>query len=100
MMMPLAVNNTEHATGELILVADSDRTSRHLLVSVLERAGFNAVEATNGDEALEHVTSTRPSAAVLDLHLADRAAIDVIRRLRANPATRTLPTVLVAGDHV
>lgn len=50
-----------------ILIADDESSIRLLVSRVLKRAGFDPVEATDGQDAIEHLDSGEYDALVLDL---------------------------------
>ena len=53
-------------SGERILVADDDATSRKLLSRILTRAGFTCSEAPDGIAALKQLHDNPPSLLLLD----------------------------------
>ena len=69
----------------------NDREAPRLGVTrMLSRAGFRVVEACDGDEALVVARRDRPAVIVLDLQLPDIDAVDVCRRLKADPETASI----------
>jgi two-component system OmpR family response regulator len=66
-----------------ILIADDDPHIRQLLVFALAKAGLDAVEAGDGEEALRMVDTHRPDLIVLDINMPRMDGIEVCRRLRA-----------------
>jgi len=66
-----------------ILVADDDPHIRQLLVFALAKAGLEAVEAGDGEEALRLVETHRPDLIILDINMPRMDGIEVCRRLRA-----------------
>ncbi|HWB21519.1 MAG TPA: response regulator [Gaiellaceae bacterium] len=81
----------------LILCADDDEDILALVALRLERAGFRVVRATNGESALSLARERRPSVAVLDVMMPRLTGIEVIRELRADPATQGLRTILLSA---
>ncbi len=81
-----------------VLVADDDASTRQLFSRVLTKAGFVAIEACDGTAALEAIAADPPAAVLLDTRMPGLDGLQVLRRLRADPATRTLPVVLVTGQ--
>jgi two-component system, OmpR family, response regulator len=67
----------------VILVADDDPHIRQLLVFALAKAGFGAVEAADGEAALEAVRTHAPALLVLDINMPRMDGLEVCRRLRA-----------------
>jgi len=80
-----------------ILVVDDQPAVRRLLGVVLEDAGFEVQQAEGGAEALEQVTTTPPSACVLDVMMPRVDGWEVLRALRANEATANLPIVMLTA---
>jgi two-component system response regulator MprA len=70
-----------------ILVAEDDAELRGLLLEGLRRAGFEALGAATGGEALERAESWRPELLVVDIGLPDADGRDVCQALRARGDT-------------
>lgn len=66
-----------------ILVVDDEPAILRALTAALAARGYGVVTATTGEEALDRVMRSSPSAMVLDLGLPDIDGIEVCRRLRA-----------------
>jgi EAL domain-containing protein (putative c-di-GMP-specific phosphodiesterase class I)/CheY-like chemotaxis protein len=81
----------------LVLVVDDDEATRVLHRRALERAGIPCVLASDGREALEIVGREPVSLIVLDREMPGLGGLEVIARLRADPAAETLPVILVTG---
>jgi len=68
-----------------VLVVDDDRVTRHLLQSVLEKAGYSVTTAGDGNEALERVRRTGavdPDLILLDVWMPGMSGLDVFDHLR------------------
>jgi DNA-binding response OmpR family regulator len=68
--------------GLPILIADDDADVRRLIVTLLERAGFRAIEAADGREALRLLYAQRPAAVVLDVTMPALDGWQVLERIR------------------
>jgi two-component system OmpR family response regulator len=68
---------------DLILVVDDEPMIVDLLRTYLTGLGYRVAAASNGAEALGHVSVTRPDAVVLDLKLPDMSGAEILGRLRA-----------------
>lgn len=66
-----------------ILIADDDPHIRQLLAFALEKAGFEVVEAEDGEAALAKAETAAPDLLVLDLNMPRMSGLDVCRQLRA-----------------
>lgn len=64
-----------------VLVADDEESIRTLVGRVLRRAGFEAIEATDGRQAIEQLESDRFDAVVLDLMMPHVDGFGVINHL-------------------
>ena len=80
-----------------ILIVDDDERNRKLVRDVLEAAGLATIEARNGKEALDLVRTHRPAVVLLDVRLPDLDGTEVVRRLRADPATGPVPVIAVTA---
>ncbi len=80
-----------------ILVVEDEPDIRRLIVLHLERGGFRCVTAASGPEALRLATSRSPDLVVLDLLLPGMDGLEVCRRLRADPATASVPIVMLTA---
>ncbi|MEX5747142.1 response regulator [Massilia sp. X63] len=69
----------------LILNVDDNDGARYAKNRILQGAGYEVVEATNGTDALEMVKRLSPALVLLDVKLPDINGIEVCRRIKANP---------------
>lgn len=81
-----------------ILVVDDIATNRVVLKVKLEQAFRQTLQAEDGAGCLRQVRDNRPDLILLDLNLPDMSGIDVLRRLRADPATRSIPVIVVSAS--
>jgi two-component system response regulator HydG len=74
----------------LVLVADDDPCTRHLLRRCLQAAGFRVIEASDGQEAMDRMTET-VGAALFDLKMPRGTGFDCLRFVREHfPDTSAL----------
>jgi CheY-like chemotaxis protein len=84
-------------SGGSVLVVDDDPAVRRLVVETLRAEGVELREAADGRAALKEIEQRRPNAVVLDLTLPELDGFEVLERLQADPALRTLPVVVLTG---
>ena len=87
--------------GTRVLVVDDNPTDAQLLARMLHSAEqeYSVQEAYSGGEALEILAATPPDAMLLDLIMPDVSGLEVLERIRGNPALAGLPVIMVsAGD--
>jgi response regulator NasT len=71
----------------LILVVDDDRLVLATVVAGLKQAGFDIIEADNGDDAILLARKHKPPLAILDMRMQGKSGMDVARYLAANTST-------------
>lgn len=81
-----------------ILVADDTESVRSLFDKLLTSDGHDVVSACDGVGALEAVRHHRPDVILLDVNMPAMDGLEVCRRLKADPATRLTPVVMVTGQ--
>jgi signal transduction histidine kinase len=81
-----------------ILVIDDDEISRYVVRGLAVELGIACAEAAGALEGLELARRLSPSALVLDLVMPELPGAEVLRRLRADPATAALPVVVATSQ--
>lgn len=71
----------------LIMVIDDDRLVLATLVAGLKQAGFEVIEADNGDDGILLARKYKPALAILDMRMQGKSGMDVARYLAANTET-------------
>lgn len=80
-----------------ILIVDDNIVSLKFLIFSFERKGFEVLTAQNGEEALTLVEETPPDAILLDILMPGIDGFEVCRRLKANPATKSIPVIFMTA---
>jgi len=78
-----------------ILVIDDDALLREAIFRMLTREGFKVVMAGNGLEGLEQAQATHPDIITLDIAMPGFDGWQVLGRLKADPALKHIPVVVV-----
>lgn len=81
-----------------ILIADDDADHRELLTIALTRFGYQVVEATDASSAIGLIAAGGLDAVLLDVRMPGESGIQLCRRLRAEPATVSLPIMVLSAD--
>lgn len=79
-----------------ILIVDDLAEFRHILETTFKMRGFNVLCASTGLEALQSAEQNKPALMLLDIDLPDMDGIEVLKRMKANPAIQNLPVFLLA----
>ncbi len=71
--------------------------NRQILRDLLGNAGYELLEAENGAEALTTVARQRPDLILMDIQLPVMDGYEATRRLKADPATNSIPIIVVTS---
>jgi len=82
------------------LVVDDSRAVRMILARILKELGYEVREAANGIEALEvmEVEKTAVSLVLADWNMPEMNGLDLLKRLRQDPALASLVVVMVTTE--
>jgi CheY-like chemotaxis protein len=84
--------------GELILVVEDNEKNRKLVRDVLVVKGYRLLETETGEDGLRLAREQHPALILMDILLPGIDGIETVRRLRADPATATIPVVAVTAS--
>jgi PAS domain S-box-containing protein len=82
-----------------ILCVDDTEAQRYAVSRILRKAGFEVLETSTGEQALE-MMSSRPDLVVLDVNLPDISGLDVCRIIKSREASARTPVLQVSATHV
>ena len=98
---------TEHAAQDCapspdrdggVVIADDDTDIRKLIVLAARRAGMTVLaDVDNGASALEAIREHRPTVAILDVAMPKLTGLQVCAAVRADPALRHIPILLLSA---
>jgi CheY-like chemotaxis protein len=80
-----------------ILVAEDNAVNRELLRELLEAREYTVLEACDGLEALRMIEQDMPDLLLLDIGMPRLDGFGVVRKIRENPRSATLPVVAVTA---
>ncbi|EEE38180.1 phosphate regulon transcriptional regulatory protein PhoB [Rhodobacteraceae bacterium KLH11] len=80
-----------------VLVVEDELAQREVLAYNLDAEGFRVSRAASGDEALLLVEEDRPDIIVLDWMMPNLSGIEVCRRLKTRPDTRSIPIIMLSA---
>lgn len=81
----------------LVLVVDDSPTEQHVLTQVLEKNGFETLVASDGEEAIDMATNSRPDLILMDVVMPGMNGFQATRHLSRNPDTSAIPVVMVTS---
>ncbi len=94
--LPAGLANAGTGT-RLVLVVEDDEPTGQLLADLVSDAGYTVTVLNSALGMHEAVQRLRPVAVLLDLGLPYRSGIALLEELRADPATATLPVIVISA---
>ncbi|MCG5463512.1 ATP-binding protein [Micromonospora sp. MED01] len=88
---------TDELAGARILLADDNADMRAYLTRLLTGQGWRVRAVTDGRQALDEIHSELPDLLLTDVMMPVLDGFDLVRRLRADPTTRTLPVLVLSA---
>jgi two-component system alkaline phosphatase synthesis response regulator PhoP len=80
-----------------ILAVDDEFYIRRLLEVNLQRAGYQVSMAADGQDALDQIHREPPDMVLLDVMMPRVDGFEVLRRLKADPATAAIPVLMLTA---
>ncbi len=80
-----------------ILIVDDYPGALYLRARILGDAGYEILEATNGEDALRMVAKHHPALVLLDVNLPDISGTEVCERMKSEPSTAGIPVIQITG---
>ena len=91
---------SHHYLSSKILNVDDNDGARYAKSRVLKRAGFEVIEAADGEDALRLAISESPSLILLDTQLPDLDGFEVCRQLKSDPLTKTILILQTSASYL
>jgi CheY-like chemotaxis protein len=80
-----------------ILIAEDFEENRTALKLMLKLAGFEVLEASDGQEAVNLTLRHRPDLVLMDISLPEIDGLQATRQLRCNEEFKQLPIIIISG---
>lgn len=81
-----------------IMAVDDSRTMRDMVSFTLRKAGFEVLEAEDGQDALAKLEKTPVDLVITDINMPRMDGITLVTRLRALPAFRSTPILILTTE--
>ena len=85
-------------TAKRVLLVEDDRFLRRACEASLRHRGFTVIAAADGEEGLRLARTEAPDLILLDLLMPKLSGLDVLRTLKAEPATRGIPVLVLSNS--
>ncbi|ANP45679.1 response regulator [Candidatus Viadribacter manganicus] len=81
-----------------ILTVDDSRMMREMLLMVLNGAGFNVVQAEDGQDGLRALTDARPDVIITDINMPNLDGYGFIEGVRRDDTYRATPIIVLSTE--
>ncbi|MFQ5610724.1 MAG: response regulator transcription factor [Anaerolineae bacterium] len=84
-------------TNNLILVAEDERDIRELIVFTLQFSGYQVIEVSNGEDAVEKAHQHSPDLILMDVRMPKMSGYEACELLKRDLATKGIPIVFLSA---
>lgn len=84
-------------TEKKIILIEDDPFLRNLMLTKLQKDGFDVVEAFDGEDGLSKINELRPALILLDLILPGINGFEVLQQLKSNQSTSMIPVIILSN---
>ena len=79
------------------LIIDDNASNIYLIRFILEKQGFQVIEAKKGIDGVEMALHEKPDIILMDIQLPDIDGLEATRRIRASEANGNVPIIAVTS---
>jgi CheY-like chemotaxis protein len=83
------------ANDRTIMVVDDEQEIVKVVRGMLEEKGFNVKCAYDGTQVFDFLKKQKPDLILLDIMMPQMDGLEVLTRLKGNPATASIPVILL-----
>jgi two-component system cell cycle response regulator DivK len=80
-----------------VLVVEDQEDNMQILRDLLSSAGYEVIEADNGEAALAYAATERPDIILMDIQIPIIDGYEVTRRIKADPKLKSIPIIAVTS---
>ena len=91
-------NINESPMSKRILTIDDSKTMRDMLMLTLAEAGFDVLQAVDGQDGLDVLVKEQVDVVITDINMPRMDGYEVIRQLRNNPSHKTTPILVLTTE--
>ena len=85
-------------SGILILVVDDSKTAQKVLKNIFMRAGYDVLQAMDGESGIALAQQFKPSLILMDVIMPGINGFQATRMIRKDPEIANIPVIIVSGD--
>jgi len=84
--------------AKVIMTADDSASIRQMVSFTLSQAGYDVLAAVDGKDALGQLSGAQVNMLITDLNMPNMDGIELIRQVRANPAFKFMPIIMLTTE--
>jgi len=84
--------------NELILIVEDNEKNRKLARDVLQVKGYKTIESETAEDGLDLARRESPALILMDIQLPGMDGITALKQLRADPVTKSIPTIAITAS--
>lgn len=84
--------------SKTILVVDDSGSFRTVVKLALQKAGYSVVEAVDGQDAVDKLSSSRPNLIVCDVNMPRMDGLSFARHVKASPSHKFTPMIMLTTE--
>ncbi len=84
--------------GTSVLIVEDNERNMKLLRDLLQVHGYDTLEASSGEAAVELAAANLPALVLMDVELPGIDGVEALCRLRCSPATARIPVLAVTAQ--
>ncbi len=78
------------------LIIDDTNDSRLIVKTILNKLGFETIEAQNGNDGWSQIIKNTPNLIILDLHMPEKTGFEVLQDIEEEMLD--IPVIVISGD--
>ncbi|MCP4112627.1 MAG: response regulator [Desulfobacteraceae bacterium] len=84
--------------SKLIMSVDDSESMRQMVRFTLKQAGYDVVEAVDGQDALRKLSTCNIDMLIADLHMPNLDGIELIKKVRSKPQYKYIPIIMLTTE--
>ena len=84
--------------AKTILTVDDSASVRQMVTFTLKGAGYNVLEAVDGEDGLTKLNSADVNMVITDLNMPKLDGLGFIKKIRANPKSKFIPVIMLTTE--
>ena len=85
--------------GKTVLIVEDDLDFARILLQKAQEFGFDPIHAPTAKKAFELMKESRPVGVLLDVELPDESGLTILRKLKSDPRTRSIPIHMISSHN-